>query len=197
MTKRISPRILLLILILISIHQVANAQQQEPVIEYGSLVDLKGVESIFIYTGADIELRNKITKEITKKLKNITITNRPSEGQVCLIYGAAISTFYAGTTTTGTATGTTNSTSTGNSTNTTGTATAQTQSRPQYRTATYGEGTIVVIKPNNTLRIIMSFNDSKGDGPPLATLFERNPSTNFARAFVKAYQEANKEEKKK
>lgn len=181
MAKQISTRVLLLTLALILIQQITIAQQQEPVIEYGSPADLKGIESIYIYTGSDIGLRNQIVKEITKKLKNIVVTDRPSEGQVCLVYGAAIETFYAGTTASGTVTNEGYDKTK-----------VQAQSTPQYRKATYGEGSVVIMKPNNVVRVIMNFKDSKGDGPPLATLFERNPSTNFARAFVKAYQEANK-----
>jgi len=185
MIKRISPRILLLTLAIALIQQIVSAQQPQETIEYGSVADLKGVEKIFIYTGPDIGLRNSIIKEITRKLKNIIVTDEPFEGEVCLMYGVNSETFYAGTTANGTVTDDGNTT------------TAQVQSRPQYRTATHGIGSVVILKPNNVRRIIMDFKDTKGDKPPLATVFERNPASNFARAFVKAYQEANKEEKKK
>lgn len=180
MIKQISTRILLLTLVLVSIQQIVNAQQPQEVFEYGSFVDLKGVKEIYVDTGTNIELRNAIIKEITKNLKNIVVTDNPSEGEVCLVFGTSFQRLYAGTSGNGTATDDGNTT------------TVQAQSRPQYRKVTYGEGAVVIMKPNNVMRIIMSFKDSKGDNPPLATLFERKPSTNFARAFVKAYKEANK-----
>ncbi len=186
MTKRISPSVLLLTLLLLSIQQIVSAQQPQPVIEYGSPADLKGVKSIYVNTGPDIELRNNIVKEITKNLKNIVVANSPSEADVCLVFDTDFSTFYAGTST--------NSTVTVDSSDT---AKVQTQSTPEYRKVTSGAGLVGILKPNNVVRIVMSFQDSKGEGPPLRTLFERKPSTNFARAFVKAYKEANPEEKKK
>jgi hypothetical protein len=184
MIKRISPKILLLALAFISIPQITDAQQSQDVFEYGSLADLKGVKEIYVDTGANIELRNSIIKEITKSLKNIVVTANPSEGEVCLVYNANFQRLYAGTSGNGTVTDKGNTTA------------IETQSTPQYRNVTYGSGAVVIMKPNNVIRIIMNFNDSKGDKPPLATLFERNPTTNFARAFVKAYKEANKEDKK-
>ncbi|GEM_PF-2141418 len=186
MTKRISPRVLLLALILFSTHQITNAQQPEPTIEYGSPADLRGVKSIYVYTGTDIDVRNNIVKEITKKLKDIVVANTPSEAEVCLVFGTDFSTFYAGSSTSGTVT-----------VDSTDTARVQTRSTPKYRKVTYGSGAVVIIKPNNVVRVIMNFEDAKGEGPPAVTLFERKPSTNFARAFVKAYKEANPEEKKK
>lgn len=185
MIKRISPRVLLLPLMLVLIYQPISGQQSQDVFEYGSLADLKGVKEIYIDTGSNIELRNTIIKEITKTLKDIVVTPNPSEGEVCLVYNTNFQRLYAGTSGNGTVTDNGNTT------------TVQAQSTPQYRKVTYGAGAVVIMKPNNVIRIIMNFNDSKGDKPPLATLFERNPSTNFARAFVKAYKEANKEEKKK
>lgn len=186
MTKRLGSRVLLLTLILTSIQQIVSAQQPEPVFEYGSVADLKGVKSIYIDTGTDVELRNNIVKEITKNLKNLTVPNSPEEADVCLLFQTDFRKFYAGTSTSGTVT-----------VESPNKASGQTQSTPQYRKVTYGEGMVVILKPNNVVRIIMNFKDSKGDGPPLGTLFERKPSTNFARAFVKAYKEANPEGKKK
>jgi hypothetical protein len=166
-----------------SIQVIASAQQQ-PSIEYGSHSDLKGVKSIFIDTGANIELRNRIAKEITKNLKDIVIAGTPNEAQVYLWFQTDFLTRYAGTTVNGTVTDTNNTTN------------VQSQSTPQYRKVITGEGGVAIVKPNNVIRIIMNFSGTKGDKPPLATVFERDPSTNFARAFVKAYKEANKEEKK-
>lgn len=181
MTKRISLRALLLTLVFISIQPIVNAQQEQ--LEYGSIADLRGVTHIYVDTDGDMELHKKIVKEITKKLKNIVVTADPYEGEVCLVYRTYSRRYHAGTS----AEGTISDDELDNDK-----IRIQTQSRHQYRTAIYGVGRVVILKPNNVVRIITSFDDSKGDKPPLATLFERKPSINFARAFVKAYKEANK-----
>ena len=48
-----------------------------------------------------------------------------------------------------------------------------------------GVGTVVRILGPDRVRVLMSFRDARG------TVFEREPSVNFAREFIKAYDKAN------
>lgn len=144
---------------------------QSPTIEYGNESELKGVKSIYIYTGTNLEVRNNILKEIQKKLKAITVTNKPEDADVCLIFESDFATFYAGAYSTATVDG----------------STIQGNSTARYRSVVYGSGMVMKIKEDGTPRLLLDFKDSR------ATRFERRPSTNFARAFVKAYEKANKD----
>jgi hypothetical protein len=145
-------------------------QSPQPKLEYGQTSELKGVKKIFIDTGMDLEVRNNMLKTINKELKNVVVTESAEEAEVVLVFGATTSTYYDGTTATA-------------SPNYDGGVTAT--SKPTYKTVTTGEGMVLKLGKEK-VRLIMQFGDSRG------YIFERRPSTNFARAFVKAYKEANK-----
>jgi hypothetical protein len=74
-----------------------DRSQQAQQFEYGSPDELRGVTKIYVNTGADLEARNNIVETIQKDLKQITVTDRPDDADVCLFYGAASNTFYAET----------------------------------------------------------------------------------------------------
>jgi hypothetical protein len=172
---------------------IAAAQQSPTRYEYGSAAELKGVTKIYIYTGTELEVRNNIIKTIRSTLKNIVVTDRPEDAEVVLSFAADTNTFLAtirhssATTTTGTVIG--QSQTNGNITTGQGTyvgrSTTTGSSTPIYRTVVTGMGLVARLTDNDTIRLLMDFKDSR------STIFERRPSTNFARAFVKAHQEAN------
>jgi hypothetical protein len=56
---------------------------------------------------------------------------------------------------------------------------------PVYRTVVTGVGQILKLAGPDTVKLLMDFKDSR------STRFERRPSTNFAGAFIKAYEQAN------
>ena len=82
----------------------ACARAQAPAIDYGSTTELKGVTKIFIYTGADLKLRDKLKEKITKKLPQITVTDSIDDAEVIVGYAADAETFLSGISTHGTAT---------------------------------------------------------------------------------------------
>lgn len=151
---------------------------QDEVVRYGSTEDLKGVTRVFVYTGTETEVRENITKEIRKKLKDIQFVNSPGEAEVWLMFSADISTFRTGSTTRASV----HDTALG----TYGTA----QTTDDYRTVVDGRGYIYRNRGGDDQVLVSKFGDTR------TTAFERRPSTNFAKAFVKMYQEANKEERR-
>jgi hypothetical protein len=153
--------------------------------DYGEVSELKGVKKIYIYTGSDLKSREKIIKKINKKLPDLTIVNL-AEAEVALAYGSDTSTFLTSINSTSTSQSSGNVSATGNTGTYSRTSTTQTSSTPVYREKIYAEGLVIKFIPGSSrARYLMDFKDSK------TYLVERNPSTNFARAFVKAYQKAN------
>jgi hypothetical protein len=163
-------RVMRRLIVLLLFPLVAFAYQS-PKIEYGSESELKGVRSIYVYTATELDDHNRIVKEIQKRIKGIVITDKPETADVCLIYGSDFATFYAGTYSTGTVTN----------------STIQANSTPRYQSIVYGTGMVVKVKPDGTARLLLDFKDSQ------STRLERRPTTNFARAFAKAYEKANKD----
>jgi len=144
--------------------------------EYGSPAELKGVTRIYVDTGTELKTHNDIVSHIQKELPAIIITDRAEDAEVVLVYGSSASTKYIGSQSTTTVD------SSGN--------TAHTDSMPQYRRIVRGDGLVLKPGKEGRARLLMEFGDARGN------IFERKPSTNFAREFVKAYKKANGEEKK-
>ncbi|KAF0205751.1 MAG: hypothetical protein FD167_5572 [bacterium] len=139
--------------------------------DYGDPSELRGVAKIFVFTGSDLELRENITKNIQKKLPQLQFTSSADDAEVALVFAADVNTFIAGV---------------NSNPNYNGGVT----STPNYRTVVNGSGLVFKSgSKNGRLRLIMQYGDSR------STIFERRPSTNFAKAFVKAYENANKEQK--
>jgi hypothetical protein len=57
---------------------------QEPVIEYGEASELQGVAKVFVDTGADIQQRNLIAREIRKRLPNVEVVSQPEATDIHL-----------------------------------------------------------------------------------------------------------------
>lgn len=153
------------------------ARGQTP--EYGSVDELKGVTKIYVFTGNDLEVRENIVNEIRKKLPHLIVTNTIAEADVSLAFDAFASTTRSGSVTTGSATASVF----GNTVYGSGSSVTT----PVDQTVIYATGFVVRFTPENRIRLLMQFSDVK------SIIWERRPSTNFARAFVKAYKKANKE----
>jgi hypothetical protein len=151
---------------------LAFLPSQQPKIEYGQPGELKGVTKIYIDAGLDLDARNTMFKEISKELKSIVVTEQPEDAEVVLAYGESTEKYLwdVSTNTNPSSNGGTRSTST-----------------PNYRKMTVGSGMVMKNAANNRIRLLMKFDDTKKG------FLERDPSKNFARAFVKAYKDANKE----
>jgi hypothetical protein len=163
-------RLYIFVVVSVTIFISITARAQE--YEYGSASELKGVTKVHIYTGPDMKARDRIIKEIEKKLPQIKVTER-ADAEVVLAYGATASTYLERIYSSGSATATSSGAS-GSST-----------SMPVY--GQYIDGRGLVIKPGTgqKIRLLMDFQDGK------KSVMERDPSTNFARAFIKAYEKAN------
>jgi hypothetical protein len=149
------------------------AFEQNTVFEYGQPGELKGVKSIFVYTGSELEVRNNIVKNIQKKLPELVIASNPEEADVILIFFADSNTYFSGLS--------------GNSTIHSD-GSINSSSSAHYRSVINATGQVGKWVGKNRIRLLMDFSDSR------STILEKRPSTNFARAFVKAYEMANKAE---
>lgn len=159
------------------------ALAQEVQFQYGSTDELRGITKIYVYTGPSLDTRNNIVKEIKKRLKDIVVTDRPEDAEIHLVFEASARSFYAGTYSTSDSNASATVTGPGTAT---GKATTNTTSTPIYRIAIDGYGFVGKRIGSDTVRLLMDFQDTK------STRWERRPSTNFARAFCKAYEKANK-----
>ena len=57
---------------------------QNPTVEYGDPGELRGVRKVFVDTGTDIELRNRILEEIQKRLPDLDIASAPEAADIHL-----------------------------------------------------------------------------------------------------------------
>ncbi len=153
------------IFILLVLALPVAAQQPPPtpqtIVEYGPPDELRGVTKVFVDTGTDAEQRNKIVREIHKKLPDLTIAARPEETNVHLRFSFKETNFYG----------------------------------PVYPYPVHvslgasrgeeGIGIVLVILGPERVRVLLSAKDVQ------VSFLGREPSVNFARAFVRAYERAN------
>jgi len=185
---------LLILLILIG---TVTASAQSPVIEYGEPSELNAISKIYINTGMDFELHQKIAKDIQKKLPNLIICDKPEDAEVFLVFNTDSETFLAGVSSTTTSQDSGylsgHASTYGNSTTINGTysgnTTSTTTTSPFYRKVETGIGHVFKRIGQNRFRVMMSFKDSR------KWRFERKPRSNFAREFVEAYSKANEDKK--
>jgi hypothetical protein len=140
--------------------------------DYGKPTELRGLTKIFVYTDLDTKSRDAIIKEIQKQVRTLEVVERREDAQVWLIYTQTTRRDFRGIV------GNSEPTSTGGATGT---------ARPIYRNTPIGAGYVVIpgIEGKRD-RLLLSFRDEKTNA------FERKPTVNFAREFVKAYKEASK-----
>lgn len=133
-------------------------------IEYGKPEELKGLVKVFVDTGTDLRNRERVLKELTKSKLPFELLDSEEGAQVLMVFGAESSDRVTGVI--HNRGGDTVSTST-----------------PVWRKVKQGEGRVFVVKDGKA-RLVMSFEDEMRSG------WEREPATNFARAFVKAWKKA-------
>lgn len=155
----------------------SGAQDDGPVL-YGSVDDLKGVRTVFIYTKHDTTSRDKIIKELKKRLPNLILTDDAETAEVALVLALVEQTVYTGSTTRS------------QTTRDGDTSRTRASTSPQYGTLRSGRG-LIYRQRNGELYLIKEYRDVEGH-----VVFERNPATNFAREFVKLYEQANGKQKK-
>lgn len=171
-------RKIILSLVLLVVFTITAFAQRET-LEYGDETDLKGAKKIFVYTGKSLNIRNNIIKNIRKELKNLEFVSTENEAEIVLVFDEGFKDYFRGTKTTITTNTQVYENGTSNSTETI-------TNQPEIEYHLQGEG--MIIKKVNSFqeRLILEFKDKKG------FWLERNPSTNFAKTFVKAYKKANK-----
>jgi hypothetical protein len=166
-----------------------SAGPRRPIVEVGGEAELKGVKSVFVYCGPDNDACENITKEVRSKLADVKLAPSPEEAEAILLYGSDTGYFLSGLHTrthTGAASATTTLSPDGRNASTTINPRSSTSNTtPLYRKVSYGSGAVIKVMGDGRYRVLMSFDDSR------KTVFERRPSTNFAREFIKAYRRAN------
>ena len=135
-------------------------------IEDGAPGELRGVKRIYIDTGGAQEERDNITGEILARLPSLEIVDVAGEAEVVLEFGAG------GGTLRGTL-------------EIKGQLGLTEKKFDTTRELEIGKGQVLKRVSETVLHVLLKFHD------PQFNALERKPSTNFARAFVKAYQQAN------
>jgi hypothetical protein len=149
---------------------------QQPLIEYGSTAELKGVTRIYIYTDADLNLRNKLAGKVAKKLPQLKVTESARDAEIILSYSQdsarALTALIA-----------------------TEAGSEQAVISPRYDKVEYGNGLVVTRgHEKGAVRILMSWQKTKtsGGGPLQRAVSGGDVASKFADAFIKAYINANK-----
>lgn len=143
----------------------AAATATQPIIQYGSPSELRGVHTVFIY-GVEPEVRNNMLKQFAKH-PELQVVGEIEKADVVLVFGA-------------------NTFSMGSFTNVWSDTNGNAYSTTTPRYGITGEGSAVKFVPPNTLRVVWQF------GATRTTVFQRRPSTNFIRDFVSAWERANR-----
>ena len=140
------------------------SKSAEPIVQYGSASELKGVRKIFIY-GVEPDVRINMVKQFAKH-PTLELVGDLTQAEVVLIFGA-------------------NTFSWGGQTHvwTDGNGNAWSTTSPY--TGVAGQGSAIKFVPPNTLRVIWQFSTTR------TMVFQRRPSTNFVRDFVSAWEKAN------
>lgn len=149
--KRIFPVVLLTILL------TASVVAQDKKVEYGDPGELRGVTKVFVATGQDIELRNRIVEEIHKRLPGLQIVSVPEDADIHLQFSLKEERDYGLIVPVGGRSG---------------------------RRYSVGVGSVVKILGENRVRVLMSFKDSRtrfGERRP-STNFARE----FVQAYQRA-----------
>jgi TonB family protein len=135
-------------------------------IEEGAPGELRGVKKIYVDTGGDRKERDNITGEILARLPSLEFVDTAAEAEVLLEFGAGTR-VLRGTFETRDQLGITK------------------QKLDTTRDLEIGKGQVIKRISDTVLHVLLKFHD------PQFNALERKPSTNFARAFVRAYEQAN------
>ncbi|MDQ1557055.1 MAG: hypothetical protein QOD32_115 [Pyrinomonadaceae bacterium] len=135
-------------------------------IEDGVPEELRGVKKIYVDTGGERKERENITGEILARLPWLEIVDAASEAEVILEFSTGDLTQRGAYEVKG--------------------QLGRTKQRLEMNTDyKLGRGQVVKRVSETVLHVLLKFED------PQFNNFERKPSTNFARAFLRAYERAN------
>jgi hypothetical protein len=138
--------------------------------QYGTASDMRGLTRVFIDTGTDVRARERIVRELRGADVALQLVQDASDAEMLLEFGATVERRMSGWVTN---TQRTKDKRHGTSTTTT------TEQKIQN-----GTGTMYVVRDGGLI-VVQSFADEK------RSFLERDPATNFARAFLRLYREAN------
>jgi hypothetical protein len=164
-------KILLIAVMLLSAVSLRAQNTTFPALDFetGKASELKGLHKLFVNAGTDADSRGQIVKEIEKaKISGLVFVNSREEADIVLRFGGSETEVMEGMTTTPVV------------------GTDWTMTTIDRQTVQSGQGLVFVAgKDRKRARIVINFG-SVQDGA-----FEKRPPIKFARAFVKAYKEAN------
>ena len=168
-----------IVILLLLLSVTAAARQTE--VEYGHAGELEGVTRLYVSTDVDMTARASIVKELLKRLPRLEITRTPEAADVHLIYRSeALHVLGALNWTSGAAS------AYANPANHLHAGVRPPFVSTQLLPVVVGTGVVLKAVGRGRVRLLMSYR-----GESLAGSFERSPSTNFVRAFVKEYKRAN------
>ena len=137
---------------------------------YGATADLRGLTRVFIDTGTDVKARDRILRELRTSGLPISVADEASNAEIVLEFGASVERRVDGWIT--------------NTQRDKGDRRAESITTTTQQKVQRGTGTISVVR-DGRLILVDSFADEKH------IFFERDPATNFARAFLRTYRNAN------
>lgn len=137
---------------------------------YGSASDLRGLTRLFVDTGADVRARERIIRELRSSGIGLQLVQDPRDAQILLEFGASVERRVSGWVT--------------NTRRDKDKRREESVTTPTEQKIHAGAGTVYVVR-DGRLSIVESFADEK------RIFFERDPETNFARAFLRLYGRAN------
>lgn len=165
-------KIVLLALMLLSAVSFHAQNTAFPALDFetGKPTELKGLTKLFVNAGTDAESRNLIIKEIEKaRLRELIFVNSREEADIVMRFGGSEKEILEGMTTTPVV------------------GTDWTMTTIDRQTVQSGQGLVFIAgKDRKRARIVINF------GSVQDAAFEKRPQIKFARAFVKAYKEANR-----
>ena len=172
MRLRIRVFITCAVIILLSSLVISQARQHE----YGDLSELKGIKKIYVKTDSSVKVRKAIIKELTQKLPQLVVVDRIEDAEAVLDFTLKVEIHS----------GSGGITMMGGLDSHAGGYGSLRHTQPQPEEEYIGKGLIYLPRSNQSMRILMSFSGRK------ASIFEKMPSENFTKQFIKAYKKVNK-----
>ncbi|MET0622687.1 MAG: hypothetical protein ABW250_06900 [Pyrinomonadaceae bacterium] len=142
--------------------QKAELRGYVVVLTFGQPSDLQGLKKVYVETGADSESRERIIRELNKPELGLTLLDGPDGAEIILDFGSRTEDHFDKNTYPDT------SASEG----------------VRLKQILLGRGRVFVVRDGKP-QSVMSFENTK------STFWERDPATNFGRAFHKLYKKVN------
>ena len=157
------------LMLLVAVFTVAEGQDLDRP-RYGTSSDLRGLTRLFVDTGTDVGARERIIRELRSAGIRLQLVEDARDAQILLEFGASIERRVSGWVT--------------NTRRDKDERRGESVSTPTEQKIHTGAGTVYVVH-GGRLSIVESFADEK------RIFFERDPATNFARAFLRLYRGVN------